>query len=288
MLDDVDPELIHEIGRGLMASGARAPRHLGEVPGWFDGVDQDLFEWILKDFAQILPEGDLVELGAFLGKSAIHMGRFLRGSEHFYVCDLFGTRPPDGSMSRSAQAFYSEPFRSTFERNYLRFHRRLPTIVQAPTAEILRYVTAGSCRFVHIDASHEYAQVSCDAQAARRLLAPGGVVAFDDYRAEHTPGTAAAVWEVVATGGLRPACLSEAKFYGTWGDPEALQQKVAARLAVDAGYTFAVHRVLGRDVIRVVRRRAGSASKDPHRNVLYGCAAASSTKSEIRPDTASR
>lgn len=192
MLADVDPELIAEIGRGLVASGTRDPRHLEEVPGWFGDMDQDLFGWILGDFADPAA-GNLVELGAFLGKSAIHMGRFLRASERFCVCDLFGARPPADSMSRCAQAFYSRPFRTAFEHNYLCFHSRLPIIVQAPTAEILRHVAAGSCRFVHIGASHEYEWVSCDARAARQLLAPGGVVAFDDYRAEYTPGTAAAV-----------------------------------------------------------------------------------------------
>lgn len=35
---------------------------------------------------------------------------------------------------------------------------------------------------------------------------------------------AAATWQAVANEGLRPVCITGTKFYGTWGDPEPLQQ----------------------------------------------------------------
>ncbi len=52
----------------------------------------------------------------------------------------------------------------------------------------------------------------------RTLLAPEGVVVFDDYRAEHTPGVAAAVWQRLDKG-LSPFALSPVKMYATFGDP---------------------------------------------------------------------
>lgn len=76
-----------------------------------------------------------------------------------------------------------------------------------------------SFRFVHIDASHMYEHVRTDAETAKTVLVNDGVAVFDDYRSRHTPGTALAVWEQVVTGGLRPICITESKFYGTWGDP---------------------------------------------------------------------
>ncbi|MFC9434489.1 class I SAM-dependent methyltransferase [Nocardia sp. NPDC057030] len=260
---EVDPDLLAEIARGLVAPSTDRPTTLDDVPGWFSRTDQDLFGWILTDLAEHLPGGDIVELGAFLGKSAIHLGSLLRESERLVVCDLFGSDVPRNAMSANARAFYSQPVRSVFERNYRCFHHELPAVVQAPTSEILNHVAPGSCRFAHVDASHEYDNVHADMHAVRQLLVAGGVVAFDDYRAEHTPGTAAAVWEAVRCWGLQPICLTEDKFYGTWGDAAKLQEALIGVLARAAAYTFATHLVMGYRVIRVVRRSGPAASAPP-------------------------
>ncbi|WP_433654866.1 class I SAM-dependent methyltransferase [Nocardia sp. CA-128927] len=260
MSEVVDPDLVEEISRGLLATPTDHPTTLDDVPGWFSRTDHDLFGWILTELADDLPRGNIVELGTYLGKSAIYLGHSLRESEELFVCDLFGSDVSRNAMSSSARAFYSEPFRSTFERNYLCFHQKLPVIVQAPTSEIVKYVAPGSCRFVHVDASHEYDNVHADMHAARSLLMTGGVVAFDDYRAEHTPGTAAAVWEAVHSWGLQPICLTEDKFYGTWGDAAKLQEQLIGVLARDDAYTVATHRIMGHRIVRVVRRRGRSAS----------------------------
>jgi hypothetical protein len=249
----VDPYLVAEIARGLPADGTQVVTP-DDVPGWFHRTDQDLFAWILGDrLACLVPGGDLLELGTFLGRSAIHMARFLRERERLVVCDLFGLPVDEPVMSPSARAFYSTPTRQRFEQNYRRFHREPPVVVQAPTSAILEHVAPGSCRFAHIDASHEYAQVRADLLASRELLVPGGVVAVDDYRSEHTPGTAAAVWEALVREGLRPLCVSPDKFYGTWGPAEELREALTGVLAREDAYTFAVHEVVGHRVVRAVR-----------------------------------
>src|SRR5262249_13616579 len=148
--------------------------------------------------------GDLLELGAYLGKSAILMGDHLRAGESFTVCDLFDAEPPDEANEVELRRSYATLTRAGFERNYLAFHEALPEIVQAPTAEILDHVTARSCRFVHVDASHLYDHVHGDIEAAGSLLRPEGTLVCDDYRAHHTPGVAAAVWHEIVAGGLRP------------------------------------------------------------------------------------
>src|SRR5690606_24123152 len=86
----------------------------------------------------------------------------------------------------------------------------------------------------HIDASHMYEHVRQDIESARRLLRANGVVAFDDYRAEHTPGTAAAVWEAVLNDGLRPIFHTSGKLYATWGDPTPLRDEVVRCAAASA------------------------------------------------------
>lgn len=55
-----------------------------------------------------------------------------------------------------------------------------------------------------------------DLQATSRLLLPDGVGVLDDFRAEHTPGVAAAAWRCA---GLQSFQLTSAKMFATWGDP---------------------------------------------------------------------
>ncbi|MFB9372190.1 class I SAM-dependent methyltransferase, partial [Kitasatospora albolonga] len=105
-----------------------------------------------------------------------------------------------------------------------------PEVVQAPTSVLADgRIPAGSCRFVHVDASHLYEHVAGDIQVARAALAPDGLVVLDDYRSPHTPGVSAAVWEAVYVHGLKPVCLTPEKFYGTWGDQAALTATLLER-----------------------------------------------------------
>ncbi|MFB9372189.1 class I SAM-dependent methyltransferase, partial [Kitasatospora albolonga] len=65
------------------------PTRLEDVPGWFWHADQQLFGWLLERQTASGLKGDLLELGSYLGRSAILMGRYLQSGERFTVCDLF-------------------------------------------------------------------------------------------------------------------------------------------------------------------------------------------------------
>lgn len=196
-----------------------APRSLAEVKGWFMPVDQRLFAHFLGPEA-VTSRGDVVEIGAYLGKSTILMGRHLHEGERFTVCDLFGDEVEDPDNVRENKRSYRNLTREKFEANYLAFHPELPTIVQAPSSEILEHVAPGTARFVHVDGSHLYDHVAGDITAARTMALPGAVVAFDDYRSPHTPGTAMAIWEAVLDDGLHLVALTPRKLYAVFGDPE--------------------------------------------------------------------
>ncbi|MGW8976522.1 class I SAM-dependent methyltransferase, partial [Streptomyces platensis] len=207
-------------------SAAQLPRptRLSEVKGWFFTADQLLFDWFLARQKERAEPGDLLELGAYMGKSAIFLGARQRAGERFTVCDLFDSPAEDASNSQEMKKSYATLTRRAFEANYLAFHEELPTIVQGLSSLVSEHVDEGSVRFAHIDASHLYEHVHGDILTVRELLTGNGVVVMDDYRAEHCPGVAAATWQAVANEGLRPVCLTGTKFYGTWGDPEPLQQ----------------------------------------------------------------
>ncbi|RAG82860.1 class I SAM-dependent methyltransferase [Streptacidiphilus pinicola] len=203
------------------------PATLEDVPGWFPPTDHRFFCWLLEYQRERAIQGDLLEVGVYLGRSAILLGSHLREGETFTVCDLFESEAPDSANSAEMDYSYRETLtRRAFEANYLSFHDALPRIHQGPSQELAEteLIAPDSQRFIHIDASHLYQHVAADLAFARKALREDGILVMDDYRSEHTPGVAAATWEAVLTQGLRPVALTPQKFYATWGDPEPVRQ----------------------------------------------------------------
>ncbi|MFF2507806.1 class I SAM-dependent methyltransferase [Streptomyces sp. NPDC058067] len=229
---------------------ARRPVDLDDVPGWFPPLDQLLFTWFLERQARQEVHGDLLELGVYLGKSAVLLGHHLQDSEKFTVCDLFEGDAPDQANRAEATKSYGSLTRRAFEENYLSFHDDLPKVVQAPSSVISTEVAPRTCRFVHIDASHLYEHVYGDITAARDALLPGGVVVLDDFRSEHTPGVSVAAWEAVLNRGLRPLCLSTQKLYATWEDPEPVQDELLAMLRERDDIALSVQEAAGHRLVR--------------------------------------
>jgi hypothetical protein len=228
---------------------------LETVPGWFDRPDIFLFDWILRRQSTLEPPGDLAEIGAYHGKSAIVIGLHQRAGERFTVCDLFGGEPADPAqldpILPGKGPSYRDVTRQAFEMQYLRFHATLPHIVHAPSAELLEHVRPGTHRFVHIDGGHLYDVVRADLAAARAMLRGDGIVVCDDYRADHTPGVAAAVWQAVLEQGLVPICVSASKFYGSFDAHERLSTELLDWLRDHPELRCEVQSVLGRPLIRI-------------------------------------
>ncbi|MFI8361659.1 class I SAM-dependent methyltransferase [Streptomyces sp. NPDC085612] len=227
------------------------PTTYDEVKGWFSAYDQVLFDWFLTRQNSEGEPGDLLELGAFMGKSAIFLGRYLRPGEQFTVCDLFDSPATDDFNVAENRSSYPTLTRRGFETNYLAFHEALPTLIQAPTSVVADRVKPASCRFVHVDASHLYEHVVTDIASSRLVATPDAVVVFDDYRSEHCPGVAAAVWTAVVTGGLHPVCVSGSKLYATWGDPAPHQAALRAWLEERTDLWHGVDVIDGRPMVRI-------------------------------------
>ncbi|MEU3521059.1 class I SAM-dependent methyltransferase [Streptomyces sp. NPDC006654] len=240
------------------------PTELDDVPGWFPPLDQLLFTWFLERQEKGGFRGDLVELGVYMGRSAILLGRHRQDDEEFTVCDLFGGEAPDGANQAETAKSYSSLSRQAFERNYLSFHDTLPRVLEAPSSVISSEVKPGTCRFVHIDASHLYEHVRDDIGAARDLLLPEGVVVLDDFRSEHTPGVSVATWEAVLNRGLRPICLSTQKLYGTWGDPEPVQEELLVMLEERTDIGLSVQDAAGHRLVRARANKGLQAPPFPH------------------------
>ena len=226
-----------------------------DIPGWFWWLDMTTFEALLD--AQVGTEPSVVvEMGTYMGKSAVVIGKHLRDGDRFVALDLFGDTarlgdsPQDQANRRESEKSYKTLTRQQFEQNYLALHSELPEIVQGLSSEIVDHVEPGTARYVHIDASHMYAHVRVDARNAKAMLGPGGVVVFDDYRSEHTPGVAAAVWEAVFTDGLIPLALTPHKFYGVYDDIEPYHTALRDLYANDSRYRFEEQEIAGHRVLR--------------------------------------
>ncbi len=232
-------------------TAARRPRALDDVPGWFPALDQVLFDWLLDRQRSVGLRGDLLEVGVYMGKSAIFLGSRLQPGESYTVCDLFEGDAPDDANQAESRKSYGSLTRRAFEENYLSFHDELPRVLQGPSSIVPDEVAADSCRFVHVDGSHLYEHVHDDIGAAHDLLVPDGVVVLDDFRSEHTPGVSIAAWEAVLNRGLRPICLSTQKLYATWGDPEPVQEELLAMVRARTDCHLSVQQAAGHRIIRL-------------------------------------
>jgi hypothetical protein len=233
------------------ADTIRPPRRLDDVRGWFPVLDQTLFEWFLSRQESAGVRGDLLEIGVFMGKSAIFLGRHLQDGERFTVCDLFeGDAPDDANRAESTKS-YSALTRQKFEENYLSFHTELPRVLQGPSSVVPGEVASRSSRFVHVDGSHLYEHVYGDIGAAEDILLPGGIVVLDDFRSEHTPGVSVAAWEAVLNRGLNPICLSTQKLYGTWGDARPIQDELLAMVEGRDDCHLSVQEAAGHRIVRL-------------------------------------
>ncbi|WP_369261495.1 class I SAM-dependent methyltransferase [Streptomyces sp. R35] len=262
----------------------RPPRRLDDVPGWFPVLDQMLFEWFLDRQESSGMRGDLLEVGVYMGKSAIFLGRHLQAAERYTVCDLFeGSAPDDANKAESTKS-YGALTRQAFEENYLSFHDELPRVLQGPSSVVPAEVAAGTCRFVHIDASHLYEHVYGDIGAARDALLPGGVVVLDDFRSEHTPGVSVAAWEAVLTRGLRPICLSTQKLYGTWDDPGPVQEELLAAVREREDCHLSVQQAAGHRIVRLKSKKGMRAPAFSPSRYANG-AEPTADRAPTRPDT---
>jgi hypothetical protein len=251
---------------------AGTSRTYQDIDGWFGRIDHDLFRAILGRQADT-PPGDLVEIGAYRGKSAVVIGDYVRPGEQFVVVDTFGDPELLGiaeadSERTQGRNYFTSLSRSQFEQNYLSIHEALPKVVQALSSDVVDHVAPGAARFIHIDGSHQYEDVAVDCRSAKLLLRSDGVVAFDDWRKPACPGVAAAIWDSALHDGLIPVALSAQKLYGVHGDPEPLRTAVRDMVAAQPqGLRVKEIDLFGRTVMLVVKKKRRRGATGPSARV---------------------
>lgn len=219
---------------------------LDSIPGWFDAIDRELLRWFLSSGRDVSGAGSIAKLGVFMGRSAVLLGSYDERDEELTVIDLFESEAGDhANVEENAEACPGLS-REAVEANYMRIRAALPRVLQDLSERIVDHVAESSWRFVHVDASHMFDHVRLDILAAERLLSPSGIVAFDDYRAGHTPGVAAAVRAAVANQGLHPIVLSPHRLDATWGDRTPYLQAIPRQ---SPRWTSEIQSVSGADLL---------------------------------------
>jgi hypothetical protein len=190
-----------------------------DVPGFLDGLDAALFLRLGEIQARHEIRGDLLEIGAWYGRSAIVLGAVKRQDEELHVCDLFETPPPTAAGRRELAGKgvpLEAPTRTQFEAAYEGVHGELPVVHQCASSMLsASELGANQFRFIHIDGSHNYEAVRRDIALARELAGDDCVIIFDDFSNLGHLGVAAAVWPSVVRNEVEPFACTPAKLYTT-------------------------------------------------------------------------
>lgn len=242
-------------------------RALAEIPGALPRLDA----YVLLELSRIQAKngirGDILEIGAAYGASAVMLARHLQDRERLIVCDLFGSAADTPLNKQEQQDWgYDQLERKVFEENFLRFCPFLPEIWQHPSNTLIE-AELRSLRLAHIDGSHMYANVREDLELVRAHLAPTGVAVFDDVFTGHAPGVGAAVWPELVSG-LRPFLSTSQKLYAAWGPPPVEKDELHAILSDYGAQVFEDDIADNPIVIARERKQPTTVAKSVARDVL--------------------
>jgi predicted O-methyltransferase YrrM len=157
-------------------------RKFAGVPGMITLRRGMYLYWLA--LAQSIP-GDVVELGSWQGRSTIALAQACADADNgmVHAVDTFRGNPGNTSMYVVGADDLSD-LESNFRRNIARAGLTDRVTAHAMTsAEAAPAVAAAApaVRFIYIDAEHTYDAVRQDLANYAELLAPGGLLTFDDY-----------------------------------------------------------------------------------------------------------
>jgi hypothetical protein len=208
------------------------------IPGW-SPIDQ-LYSLFNLVYLTAGLEGDILEIGAWCGRSAVALGMAaqLTGGVRIHCIDLFPAKDdwrenPDGSFSFEVtidgrkfggyqeQTVWREPFLKDIAPLYEKYasvydifaesirNNELDSLITAWRGDSTTFVSRINdnfkCRVAFIDGDHSYDAVCTDIQNIERFLVPGGWVCFDDAFS-HYDGVNRAITDCVINSGKYEFC----------------------------------------------------------------------------------
>lgn len=175
------PELAPNPERGPL-------KHLGHVEGWLDYGAARGTDFLMRYQTARDIHGSVLEIGVYEGAYFLVLAWALAPREQAVAIDIFEEGEP---AIPSAQGKL-EPFMDNLRRWGPPFPH---TVIQADSTTLkasdvmlaMQTTELKPFRWISVDGSHDADSVTKDLTLARELLAPGGVVALDDWRIDGNP-----------------------------------------------------------------------------------------------------
>jgi predicted O-methyltransferase YrrM len=167
-------------------------RRFGEIPGMVS-PQAGVMLYLLALAAG--PEGDIVEIGSWLGRSTAFLAQACEDADNgvVHAVDSFRGNPGRPSGAQANGRDIEAEFRANIARVGLS-HR---VVVHAKPSSEARAEIEGPLRMLFVDGEHTYDAVTTDLAYAELLL-PGGMIAVDDCS---RPEVDRAVLEFLSRGG---------------------------------------------------------------------------------------
>jgi len=176
---------------------------LDRYPIVSDQVDRGELRVILRELRRVLEkevQGDVVELGCYVGTTSLFLQRMLRNtSKQLHVYDSFAGLPPKVATDVSP---VGEQFKqgelTASKAQLIKYFKQaglpLPVIHKAWFEQLTLADTPDHISFAFLDGDF-YTSILASLAVVWPKLAPGAIVVIDDYQTEALPGVRQAIKE---------------------------------------------------------------------------------------------
>lgn len=189
-------------------------KDLRSINGWFSKHDFLVMQTILEMQNQLDSLGDVLEIGAYHGKSSVLLGLQLKSDEKLILCDVFEKADDEKNRNENDKSYFD--LKSDFlVSNLLKYGISNYQLVIKNSNELHPDDFPQDIRFIHIDGSHLFEYVKNDLNLACEIISQEyGVIALDDFRSQHTIGVQVAIWqEVLEKQRFKPIMITPCKMY---------------------------------------------------------------------------
>ena len=145
---------------------------------WYDPAQAQY----IADLARQAPEGAIVEIGSWEGRSAVALAQGI-APRVLHCVDTWRGNEAEGATHPSVVAAQERDVRQAFDRNIARLTAGNVHAIQLDWRAALTQFSE-PIAFVHLDAAHDYDSVADCLRALLPMLAPGAIVCGDDYYAD--------------------------------------------------------------------------------------------------------
>lgn len=184
------------------------------VEGFFQPMDQYIWDWILTLQNEENTYGHMAEVGVYKGKSLCKLAQHQKGSEHILGIDHWLTE--EGYKSTVLNAIKKT---SNVSLGYVNL---VPNKSEFISGTSFTHDTTGITtdfrnlsRFVHIDGEHSGYCAYKDLELADKMLGPKGILAMDDWTTIFYPDIVDAFYRYIIANpnSFKILLISECKMY---------------------------------------------------------------------------